>query len=92
MLVSFLQTHGGKELLITSRSGVLIIVSDNNKDESSDIIIHAHGEIHLFIKLIVFLPIKKTHTRLRHNFINLAFNENKTSDNMDATNICHPEK
>ena len=60
MLVIFLQTRGGKELLITSRSGVLIIVSDNNKDESSDIIIHAHRENNLFIKVIVFLPEKHT--------------------------------
>ena len=87
MLVSFLQTHGGKQLLITSRSGVLRTFSDNSKDESHDIIIQAHMQ-----STRIYLNISEKNTRLRNNVIYLAPNETKTSDNMDVMHICHPVK
>ena len=47
----FSQTHGGKPLLITSRSGVLRLSSDNSKDEAHMIFTFTHkGEILLFIQ------------------------------------------
>ena len=42
LMVNFMQIRAGQQLLITSRSGVQRTFSDSSKNESRDIIIHAH--------------------------------------------------
>ena len=51
MVDKFLQTHGGQQLLIISRSGVLRPSSDNSKDEEHMIFsLMNTGKIFLFIQ------------------------------------------
>ena len=83
---NFSQTHGGKQLLITSKAGVLRPSSDNSKDEAHMICTFMRkGKTLLFIQTFQ----NKHNTK---NIIHLKPNDHETSGNIDVMHICHSVK
>ena len=80
-----MQTHGGQQLHITSRSGVLRPSSDIGKDETHVILL-------LFVHIDKMLLFIQSFQNKQKNSIYLAPNDTTTSDNIDVMNTCHPEK
>ena len=78
---------GDQQLLITSRSGVPRLSSDNTKDETKMVFIFMHtGKIFPFIQ-----TFENTHKTEKES-IHVKPNEPESSDNIDVMNICHSEK